>query len=322
MSEGEYALIERYFRNLTADRGDIRVGIGDDAAVLQVPAGQELVVSTDTLVSGVHFPVSTAPADIGFKSLAVNLSDLAAMGAEPRWATLALTLPDADPQFLEPFSRGFGECADQHGVALAGGDLARGPLSITVQIMGTVPAGTALVRGGARPGDQVWVTGVLGAAALGLAVVQGRHGGGGADIDVCVRRLLRPEPRVGAGMMLRGTATAAIDLSDGLLTDLQHVMRASGTGAQVSLGALPLPAALRMLPDEQGRWHYALCGGDDYELCYTVPQASAAGLAARLRAGGNAATCIGTVTAAPGIRWISPVGTEVDFGGATGYQHF
>ena len=322
MAGDEYALIRRYFQDLTAARDDVVRGIGDDAAVLTVPAGHELVVSTDTLVCDVHFPAATAPADIGFKSLAVNLSDLAAMGAEPRWATLALTLPAADASFLEPFCRGFAESARDQCVALVGGDLTRGPLSITVQIMGTVPAGAALLRSGARPGDQIWVTGELGSAALGLALVQGRHPGLGSEFDACVRRLNRPEPRVHAGLLLRDVASAAIDVSDGLFTDLNHVMRASGVGAQVELARLPLGAALMALSGEPERWQYALGGGDDYELCYTVPAAQAAGLAWRLQASGCAATCIGAVTTGTGVRWLSAGGAPVDFSGSTGFQHF
>jgi thiamine-monophosphate kinase len=322
MSGGEQEIIERYFRGLTAARTDVRIGIGDDAAVLQVPAGAELVVSTDTLVAGVHFPPATDPGDIGFKSLAVNLSDIAAMGAAPRWALLALTLPAAESGFLELFCRGLAECAAAHGVALVGGNLARGPLSVTMQILGTVPAGAALLRGGARPGDQIWVTGMLGAAALGLAVIEGRHAATGPAIDDCVQRLLRPMPRVAAGLALQGVAHGAIDISDGLLTDLQHVLRESRVGARVDLAGLPLPEALRALPDARARWQYALCGGDDYELCYTAPASAAERAAAAVRATGAAATCIGVITEEPGLRWLLPDGATVDFGAASGYQHF
>lgn len=322
MPGNEYALIRHYFQDLTAARTDVLCGIGDDAAVLAVPSGQELVVSTDTLVRDVHFPAATEPADIGFKSLAVNLSDLAAMGAEPRWATLALTLPAADPDFLDPFCRGFAECARAHDVALVGGDLTCGPLVISVQIMGTVSSGTALLRSGARPGDQVWVTGELGSAALGLAVVQGRHRGEGPGLDACVQRLLRPGSRVRAGMLLRGVASAAIDVSDGLLTDLNHVLRASGVGARVELSHLPLGPALAALPGDADRRHYALCGGDDYELCYTVAAAQADGLTTRLRACGCRATCIGSITTGAGVQWLDANGAPVDFGAQTGYQHF
>ncbi len=322
MAGDEYALIQRFFQNLTGARGDVSHGIGDDAAVLKVPDGHELVVSTDTLVVDVHFPAATTAADIGFKSLAVNLSDLAAMGAEPRWATLALTLPAADPGFLEAFCRGFAELARAHGVALVGGDLTRGPLSITVQIMGTVPNGTALLRSGARPGDQIWVTGELGSAALGLAVIQGLHGDRGPDLDACVQRLHRPEPRVGAGLLLRSVATAAIDVSDGLLTDLKHVLRASGVGARVELGSLPLGPVLMALSDENARWQYAIGGGDDYELCYTVSESGAKALAVRLRSSGCRATRIGTITQETGLHWFAAGGAPVDFASRSGYQHF
>jgi thiamine-monophosphate kinase len=319
---GEFALIQQYFQDLTATRTDVLRGIGDDAAVLAVPAGHELVVSTDTLVSGVHFPAVTQPADIGFKSLAVNLSDMAAMGAEPRWATLALTLPAATPDFLKGFCMGFAESAQPHNVALVGGDLTRGPLSITVQIMGTVPAGSALLRSGARPGDQIWVTGELGSAALGLAVLQGRHAGKGPDVEACVLRLNRPEPRVQAGVILRGVASAAIDISDGLLTDLNHLVCASGVGARVELAAIPMGAALSALPAAAERWRYALGGGDDYELCFAAPPSVADGIKAQLGNRNCTATRIGVITAEPGLVWIGSDGVAVDFSTAAGYQHF
>lgn len=319
MPGGEQGLITRYFRGLTPARSDVHAGIGDDAAILAVPAGDELVVSTDTLVAGVHFPVSAAPADIGWKSLAVNLSDLAAMGADPRWVTLALTLPEATDEFLAPFCRGFAECAAPNGVALVGGDLTRGPLSITVQILGTVPAGSALLRSGAKAGDGIWVTGELGGAALGLAMVQGRHRG--AVDDACVQRLNRPVPRVQAGLALRGLATACIDISDGLLTDLGHVLRASGVGARVELSHLPLASTVAALPEAQGR-EFALGGGDDYELCFTAPAGSEERVHAALKASGTGVTRIGAVTGGSGLQWVDADGRGVDFGTATGYQHF
>jgi thiamine-monophosphate kinase len=322
MSGAEEEIIRRYFRGLTASRTDVRVGIGDDAAVLHVPEGMDLVASTDSLNPGIHFAEGSDAADIGFRSLAVNLSDIAAMGAEPRWALLALTLPQAHAEFLEPFCRGLKECANGHGVALVGGNLSRGPLSITVQVLGTVPAGMALLRSGARQGDEVWVSGVLGAAALGLAVLEGRHAGAGPGVDACMRRLQRPLPRIDAGCALRGVAHAAIDISDGLLTDLGHVLRESGVGAEVNLADLPIPEALAALPDVRARWQFAIAGGDDYELCYTVRPANAEAAAAAVRATGVAATRIGVVTAEPGLRWLSPAGEVVDFGAATGYQHF
>lgn len=322
MSSDEYALIRRFFQNLTAARGDVLHGIGDDAAVLAVPPGHELIVSTDTLVCGVHFPVATLPADIGFKSMAVNLSDLAAMGAEPRWATLALTMPDADPGFLELFCHGFAESAQAHGVALVGGDLTRGPLSITVQMMGTVPAGSALLRSGARPGEQIWVTGELGSAALGLEVLQGRHAGKGPGVDACVLRLNRPEPRVQAGLLLRGVASAAIDISDGLLTDLNHLLRASGVGARIDLARIPLAPAVAALVDLERRWQLALGGGDDYELCFTAPVAAAAKIGSRLENCGCKGTQIGSIAAGSGASWINLDGKRVDFSTQSGYQHF
>jgi thiamine-monophosphate kinase len=319
MAGDEYRLIEKYFRRLTAPRTDVVLGIGDDAAVLAAPVGAELVVTTDTLIAGVHFPASASPFDIGWKALAVNLSDIAAMGAEPRWVTLALTMPEADPAFLESFCRGFADCAMPHGVALVGGDLTRGALSITVQAMGAVPAGRAMRRAGARAGDDIWVTGELGGAALGLAIVQGRENSAGRES--CVQRLNRPVPRVPAGLALRALATACIDISDGLFTDLGHVLRESGAGARVDLARIPLPAAVAEL-DADERWLLALGGGDDYELCFTAPAGAGERVHAALETAGVAATCIGVVTAGSCVQWLEGDGRVVDFGPATGYQHF
>jgi len=244
----EFTLIER-IRARAATRPDVLLGIGDDAALLAVPAGQALVVTTDTLIAGVHFPAETAPADIGWKALAVNLSDLAAMAATPAWCTLALTLPDADGDWVDAFLDGFLELAEQHGVALVGGDTTGGPLSITVTAQGFVPSDVALRRDGAQAGDDIWVTGTLGDAAGGLAQWQ-RQGLMSAKLR---HRLDRPTPRVAAGLGLRGLAHAAIDVSDGLAADLGHVLAASRLGAEVELGRLPTSRSLREhFPDETG----------------------------------------------------------------------
>jgi thiamine-monophosphate kinase len=301
----EFRLIER-IRELTAQpRDDVRIGIGDDAAVLAVPQGQELVVAIDTLVDGVHFPRGTAPVDIGWKALAVNLSDLAAMGATPAWALLALTLPDADPVFVDGFSEGFSRLAQPHRLALVGGDTTRGPLSISVAVHGFVPPGQALTRAGARVGDLVLVTGTLGDAAAGLHALQQplRDDDHRASLrDFLIARLNRPVPRLAAGAALRGQATACIDISDGLLADLGHICTASGVGVDIEAALLPRSSALLDLYDETSALHFALSGGDDYELCFTVPAQRLAEVQSDLSRIGCGVTKIGRVVEGDSVR--------------------
>lgn len=286
----EFALIDRIAQRVRT-RADVVCGIGDDAALLTVPAGQQLVVTMDTLVAGVHFPHDTAPADIGWKSLAVNLSDLAAMAATPAWCTLALTLPDSNPAWLEAFLDGFFELADQHGIALVGGDTTRGPLSITVTAHGLVDAGKAIGRRGAQVGDSIWVTGTLGDAAGALA--QWRTGG---ERSACLRqRLDRPTPRIAAALSLRGLAHAMIDLSDGLLADLGHVLRASGVSAQIELATLPTSNELASAFADDPRWLLQVASGDDYELCFTAAPAHDDAIAHALAGLGVRGTRIGTI---------------------------
>ncbi|HEX4853504.1 thiamine-phosphate kinase [Arenimonas sp.] len=313
---GEFDLIDR-IRARAGRRPDVVLGIGDDAAVLRVPPGHDLVVTSDTLVAGVHFPAETGAADLGWKALAVNLSDLAAMAAAPAWCTLALTLPDADAGFVDAFLDGFLELADEHGVSLVGGDTTGGPLSITVTAHGLVPAGEALRRDGARAGDEVWVTGTLGDAAGALA--QWRAGG---PFSAKLRyRLDRPTPRVAAGLALRGLATAGIDLSDGLAADLGHVLRASGVGARIDLGRLPTSRTLADHFDEAQRWPLQLCGGDDYELCFTAPASAAFAIEQALAACGVTATVVGQVQAGAGLACVTPEGEDYAPAQA-GFQHF
>ena len=265
----EFDLIER-IRRRVATRDDVLLGIGDDAALLQPPAGMQLVVAMDTLNSGVHFPPETAPADIGWKALAVNLSDLAAMGALPAWCTLSLSLPEANGEFVDGFLDGFLALASQHDLALVGGDTTRGPLSICVAVHGFIEPGQALRRDGARAGDDLWVSGTLGDAAAALSYWQS-----GGAIDPTLRmRLDRPTPRVSLGHVLRGIATSCIDVSDGLLADLGHVCKASGVGALVDVDALPASPTLRSGFDAEARRLLQATGGDDYELCFTAPATS------------------------------------------------
>lgn len=314
--DSEFDLIAR-IRARAGTRDDVLLGIGDDAAILRVPAGHDLVVSTDTLNTGVHFPPDTAPSDIGWKALAVNLSDLAAMGAEPAWCTLNLTLPAADSEWLDAFLDGFLGIAARHRVALVGGDTTRGPLSITVTAHGFVPHGAALRRSGAHVGEEVWVSGTLGDAAGAL-----RQWGAGQPVDPALRsRLDRPGPRVELGLALRGIASACIDVSDGLLADLGHVVEASGVGAEVDLATLPASIALMDAFDQTVRIPMQLGGGDDYELCFVAPPACATDVLVAARRADVIVTRIGRIDAQEGLRLRGLDGVAVDAPKA-GYRHF
>lgn len=326
----EFDLIERIRVRAMAREG-VLLGIGDDAAVLHVPAGHELVVTADTLNAGVHFPLDAAPADIGWKALAVNLSDLASMGARPAWCTLSLSLPADDPAWLDGFLDGFLELADAHAVALVGGDTTRGPLSIAVTAMGWVEAGAALRRDGARIGDEVWVTGTLGDAAA--ALVLGGHvllpldgvampvveAGNAAALRA---RLARPAPRVAVGRALAGLAHACVDVSDGLLADLGHICRRSGVGAEIELARLPASPALRAAyADDELRAALQAAGGDDYELCFSASTAAREAVARALEQAGTTGTRIGRITDGDGVRALAADGSPWrPFRG--GYVHF
>ena len=268
MSLSEFSIIDRYFKREPTHK--TLLSIGDDAALIEPPAGEVLAISVDTLIAGRHFPVHTDPADIGYKSLAVNLSDMAAMGAIPRWVTLSLALPEVDEGFLQSFSDHFLQLAQQYGVELIGGDTVRGPLTITVQIIGSVTKGAALKRSGARVGDAIFVSGLLGDAAGGLSLsLNGQTASD--DALYLIERLNRPTPRVELGRRLGGLATAAIDISDGLLADLGHILGQSGVGADLNSDQIPCSDALRHLfPDSKQRLQLMAAGGDDYELCFTV----------------------------------------------------
>ena len=326
----EFDLIER-IRARAIARDGVLLGIGDDAALLQVPAGHELVVTADTLNAGVHFPADAAPADIGWKALAVNLSDLASMGARPAWCTLSLSLPGDDTAWLDAFLDGFLGLADTHAVALVGGDITRGPLSIAVTAMGWVEAGAALRRDGARPGDDVWVTGTLGDAAA--ALVLGGYvpipldgvampvveAGNAAALRA---RLARPAPRVAVGRALAGLAHACVDVSDGLLADLGHICRRSGVGAEIELARLPASPALRAAyADDELRAALQAAGGDDYELCFSASTAAREAVARALEQAGTTGTRIGRITDGDGVRALAADGSPWrPFRG--GYVHF
>lgn len=265
----EFNIIEKYFKWENPPT-DVVTPVGDDATVLDIPTGKQLVTSIDTLISGVHFPKSTAAFAIGHKALAVNLSDLAAMGAEAKWFTLALTLPEIDEIWLKEFSFGLRSLADKHNCYLVGGDTTRGPLSISIQVMGLVEEGKALLRSGAKVGDKIYVTGSLGDAAVGLNNIQGKLELEPDDSEYCQQRLNLPTPRLKESRLINQWATSCIDVSDGLLQDLSHILEASKVGASIDLFEVPLSPALKKLKDKKSI-DFALNGGDDYELLFTIP---------------------------------------------------
>lgn len=317
MALGEFALIDRYFHDIGARR-DVRTGVGDDGAVLVPPAGQDLVAVVDTLVEGVHFPARSDAHSIGHRALAVNLSDIAAMGATPAWALLALTLPGTDERWLDAFAAGFGALARAHDLQLVGGDMTAGPLAVTVQVLGFAPRGEALLRSGARPGDLVYVTGTPGDAACGLALLQGRlrtpATADEAALDALRGRFLYPTPRCETGLRLRGIASACIDISDGLAGDLAKLARASDCGVHVDASQLPLSAPLLAVAGRAAAEHFALTGGDDYELGFTVPASRAGELE------GLACTAIGRITGGRGIT-VGRGDSVIEFS-HSGFDHF
>lgn len=296
MACGEFSLIARYFDRVRSSRRDVETGIGDDCALLNIPEKQTLAISTDTLVCGNHFLADIDPADLAYKALAVNVSDLAAMGADPAWLTLALTLPKVDEAWLETFSDALFEQLNYYDMQLIGGDTTAGPLSMTLAIHGYVPAGRALKRSGAKPGDGIYVTGTPGDSAAGLAILQDRLVvEEAADADYLIKRHLRPTPRILHGQALRDRASAAIDLSDGLISDLGHILKASGVGARVDLDTFPLSAPLRRHAEPEQALRWALSGGEDYELCFTVPELNRGTLDVALGHLGVPFTCIGQI---------------------------
>ncbi len=315
MSLSEFDIITRYFRRSPAGSG-VELGVGDDAALVSPSPGRSLVLAMDTLVEGRHFPADTRPADIGHKALAVNLSDLAAMGAEPAWALLALTLPSVDEDWLRGFSEGFFALAGRFGVTLVGGDTTRGPLTVTVQVLGQVAAGRALRRDAARPGQHLFVTGTPGDAALALEGVLA----GGSVASALRERLDRPEPRVVFGQRLAGLACAAIDVSDGLLADLGHLLEASGCGARVDVDAIPRSRWLRTIDDSRAL-AFQLGGGDDYELCFSVDADQVDAVHEAARDCGLAIAEIGIVEPQPGVRCVRADGSPFE-AVVPGFDHF
>lgn len=314
----EFELIKRYFTRPTP--GAV-LGVGDDCALLAPTPGMHVAVSSDMLLGGRHFSPQDSPAGIGHKALAVNLSDLAAMGATPRWATLAIALPGIDDTWLTAFARGFFRMADAHGVELVGGDTTRGALGIAITVLGEVPPGLALRRNGAQAGDDIWVSGQIGSAALALAYRQGRLFMEQIDAAKLLPALYLPQPRVALGIALRGIARSAIDISDGLLGDLGHILAASSVGAELNFPSLPVAeAALNYLSQPIAR-ECVLAGGDDYELCFTAAPAQRDAVAAAASRAGVAVTRIGCIQPVPGMTVVDAEGQTMAIE-KTGYDHF
>jgi thiamine-monophosphate kinase len=303
----EFELIRRYFKR-NGDACGVATGIGDDGAVLTPDSAQQQIQVIDTLVEGVHFPIDTNPADIAYRAVAVNLSDIAAMGGRPRWMTLALTLSNADERWVESFASGLFEAADEFDVALVGGDTTSGPtVVVTVSITGEVEPGAALLRSGAKPGDAIYVTGTVGDAAAGLSLLQS-----GESNELLVQRFLRPTPRIAIGRALVGKATAAIDISDGLAGDLRKLLAASGVGGELQLDKLPMSDELRSQGSVEQQRQWALCGGDDYELCFTADEEDVADI--------SGITRIGSINKSGSLKCVlNGDVVEID---DSGYRHF
>ncbi len=317
MSSDEFSIIERYFTGLGRSDFGVELGIGDDAAVVDIPSGRQLVLSMDTLNLDVHFLSTVSPEDLAHKALAVNLSDLAAMAAEPAWFLLSLSLPKSDLDWLSRFSSALGEMANQYRLLLIGGDTCRGPLSITIQIAGLVPSRSYVRRSQAKPGDLILVSGELGNAALGLAQLQARVELPGDLRDTCIGAFNRPRPRVELLSFLREYASSAIDISDGLQGDLGHILKASGVGATIDREALPVNRWVR----EEEAYHYALGGGDDYEICCTIAASHRQAVA---RWNATQAECplsiIGEITDSGYLLKYGQ--SSIDLTQAEGYRHF
>jgi thiamine-monophosphate kinase len=316
----EFDLIRTYFAAQSLARPDVQIGIGDDAAIVRPPPGTETVITTDVLVEGVHFFPDVDPAALGHKSLAVNLSDLAAMGAAPAWFLLNLTLPEPKASWLQALAKGMFALACEHQMQLIGGDTSRGPLAIGITAIGLVPDGTRLLRSGARPGDAICVTGALGDAALALAARRGKLSLRAEEIAAANERLDRPVPRVRAGMQLRDLASSAIDVSDGLLADLGHVLEASAVGARLTLQTIPLSSVYRAHLATIG-WGYALAGGDDYELCVTIPRDNLERAKRSTEQNNLSLHVIGEIVPGHGIEIFDGAGQRYQPAGK-GYNHF
>lgn len=316
----EFDLIDRYFKPLGDDMPNVALGIGDDAAVLDVPAGEQIVVTTDTQVESVHFPAAADPAAIAYRSCAAALSDIAAMGAVARWVSLALTLPRADAGWLEGFAAGAADAIGSAGAVLVGGDTTSGPLTVTWNIIGTVPRDAALRRDGARAGDALYVSGNLGSARAALDLLDSRDGDDHSRRTV-LARYWHPAPRFVLGSLLRGLASSCIDVSDGLLADAAHLAARSSVGAEIVSDELPVLSELVALVGVERAHEFALTGGDDYELCFSVPPKFESNLPRLATKSGVPLCRIGWITHEPGVRVIDSYGRSAP-SIRTGYRHF
>ena len=314
----EFSLIQRFF---TKPAPQAVLGVGDDAALMAISPNTELAVSTDMLVSGTHFFPDADPRKLGWKTLAVNVSDMAAMGANPRWATLALSLPRADEAWLSAFASGFFACAKEFDVDLVGGDTTRGPLNLSVTIFGEVERGQALRRDGAKAGEDIWVSGTLGGSALALKALKNEVELNPEHLEACRRLLDQPQPRVELGLALRGIASSALDISDGLLGDLGHILERSDVGAELCFDALPAHPALEPLLVQSWAQQCVLAGGDDYELCFTAPRTRHDEIKALEESLGLKLTCIGRITAEAGLQLLDASGQPLQTTKG-GYDHF
>jgi thiamine-monophosphate kinase len=322
MPLNEFEIIQKYFSKPNKIRHDVIIGIGDDAAILKIPPENNLVVTTDTLVVNVHFPKDVSAKDIAYKALAVNLSDLAAMGAEPAWITLALTIPTNDEIWLQNFSEGLFQLINEYNLQLIGGDLTQGPLTITIQAHGFVPKQKYLLRSGAKVGDFIYITNTLGEAAVALQILQNKINlTDESIINYLFQRLNCPTPRVKEGMLLRDIANAAIDISDGLAADLGHILELSNVGATIALTCLPIKESLLEHISLEQLWHLILTGGDDYELCFTVAADKQKKLKEVIEKFNCQIHCIGIIEENPGLRIIKSDGSQYILD-KTGYQHF
>lgn len=316
----EFNIINRYFKDLTISRADVLLGIGDDCAIMQVPEGKYLATSTDTLIAGVHFPVNTSASDIAYKALAVNLSDLAAMGAEPAWVSLALTLPEQNNNWLDDFCNSFAQLAKTYNVQLIGGDTTCGDLSITIQIYGLLEAGKFLSRSQAKVDDLIYVSGTLGDAGLGLMSIL-EHGRAIKLNARCVQKLNRPIARVELGLALTEISQCAIDISDGLAADLQHVLQASQCGANIKLKDLPLSNDVKNYYADEVDFKQILSSGDDYELCFTVAPSQREKINELASQLDIKLTQIGTIKKGDRLEFIDVKGKVFKLN-TTGYNHF
>lgn len=310
MSTGEFGLIDRYFKKIPGFNAAVKLGIGDDCALLDIPEGYELALTTDTMVEGIHFLPGADPETLGHKILAVNLSDLASMGARPVSVMLALTLPTVYDSWLTAFAKGFFSLAECFQVDLIGGDTTRGPLTLTLQALGLIPKGKALKRSAAKAGDIICMTGSLGDAGLGLKIAQGLTI---ADSATSLQRFHTPMPRIAEGLAIRDHAHACIDISDGLVADLKHILKASGVGAHLEWERLPLSNAVKHYIDTTGDWQMPLVAGDDYELCFTIPEANLSALSIPY-------TAIGRIDQDQGVRIYKSATLQTLT--QQGYEHF